>query len=289
MPTISVSTETKARLAALRTTDPARDSYGEVVKYLLDTYDGGNVLPVRLVLVVPGDVHNAGLVTAPCGTFTVQKAIDHLRNSWAASFNTWLSQSGYVLDFDIFPLISKYTLQQMRVPTDPAALSGSFVWGNVAPEHPKLAADMTAGAYRHSLVVVGGDGYAGGANSGVANTWGRCIIGDWEFYRITGQMHPTVVNDALKDGRSWSHEMLHMLGAYCHSGDCFNDGHFGVPGDFGCIDERFTSFPLQQWVDDQGNILTPSPDDEHFNLETKLYAGQVAQFEKWSPKWLRAA
>lgn len=299
MPTISVYQPEKDWLASLKTASKSRDSYAEVLQYVRNELvtppspppvePTVEPLPWYLALVVPRDRLDGLAVLSPAGTYNVVQGIAQLA-LFGRRMNEWMISHGSPYTFNFKPLWipSRYTLEELQTRPDGTIKRDEFGEGiyepNVILTAPQdeasfeLAAAIQSGQYRVGYIVVGGGRVDAGAtlNGGKA---GYFIGGDEDFSpSLTGNPDPAMVGsgDEMKFGRAKGHEFQHANGAYCHAGNVFNTGEFAVD-DPGQIDIRFSCYPLNT-----GDVAS-----EHWQLETWLYPGQVAQWVKWSKPWLR--
>ena len=289
MPTVTIYQAEKDWLQSLKTSSPDRNSYAEALEFVRVTYEPPPAaLPFYVALVCPRDRLDGLAINSPAGTYNVVQGIAQLA-LFGRKMNEWMVSRGSPYTFNFKPLWipSRYTLLELQARPDGSIKADEFGEGiyepnviNTAPQDEatfELAAAIATGSYRVGYIVIGGGRVDAGAtlNGGKA---GYFIGGDEDFSNgITGNPDPAMAGsgDEMKVFRAKSHEFLHATGAYCHAGNVFAQGEFAVD-DPGQIDIRFSCYPLNT-----GDVTS-----EHWQLETKLYSGQVAQWAKYSAPWL---
>lgn len=296
MPSITVSTETKTDLAALKLADSSRNSYGEVVAYLVKFHKDKTapppvptVLPYYVALVVPKDRYVNNSIVSPCGTYGLSTGIQHIAK-FGTAMNEWLVTQAAPFRFNFKPLFIPSSKTLVELQTSPEGVHSSDEFGlgvngatllmSAPSDEPtqELAAAIVGGKYRVLYIVVGGGRVDAGATSPTGD-WGFAYGGDEDFSStITRQLYPGMPDRIEPFCRAKSHELLHSVGAYCHGGDWFDLGEFSVPV-HEQIDPGFSSFPLQSFV------ATDAAAAHHLAMETKLYNGQVLQIQKYSRPW----
>lgn len=285
--TLTLPTSDIARLDALKTPDPARNSRGEVVSFLLNAYH---------VTAVPGPV--AGATPAPpspAATLPIRAAIvipaDQLQyagdsallgavDSWLMRFRLWLGrEAGLTYDYQLRLIRSRYTRAELatgegRSWLDDCGQGGweTIAWDSVARQELGWA----TGPRRETMVILNWGGWAGGRYDPQADA-GGAIVGDWQLRaQVThtadaccAAKYGATSGACISPGAAWSHEMLHCMGVHCHDGDVLPDGSTLA----------IATNPLEyDWPgqpDKRGTVLTPGQLAELRRYNVPLFLREV--------------